>query len=273
VERQPDAPPLRLTVLGSGTLLPDDQRRSPCHFIEAGDARLLLDCGSGALHGFDRHRVPWRTLTHLALTHFHTDHVGDLAPLLFALRHGVRPEREEPFVLLGPPGLHAFLGHLSAAHGDFIARPGFPLQVVELPRSGHWEEPGGAFLLRVHPTPHTESSVAYRVERGGASVGYTGDTGPSDALGAFLSGAELLVAECGVDDPPPVESHLSPRTVAELARRVAPQLLVLTHLYPPLRPHKVAALVRAAGYDGEVVVALDGTSVDVGAGWAVLRAG
>jgi len=263
---------MRYTVLGSGTLLPDDRHHSPAHLVETASVRLLLDCGSGTLHGFDRHRVAWRGITHLAISHFHTDHVGDLAPLLFALRHGVRPGREAPLHLLGPPGTRGLVERLAGAHGDFVTDPGFPLEVVELPRAGRWEDPRGGFLLHTHPTPHTRESIAYRVEAGGETVGYTGDTGPSDELGAFFRGASLLVSECSLADPPELDTHLSPRSVARLAREASPDLLLLTHVYPPLRPHKVPGLVREAGWEGRVEVAMDGTVVEASGGNAVLAA-
>ena len=98
---------MRLTILGSGTLLPDPLHQSPAHFLEFGDVRLLLDCSSGVLHGMARERLWWRGLSHLLVTHFHTDHVGDLAPILFALEHGVHPQREEPLV---PCSAHAGSG-------------------------------------------------------------------------------------------------------------------------------------------------------------------
>jgi len=262
---------MRFTVLGSGTLLPDHRRHSAAHLVEAEDARLLLDCGFGTVHGFDRHRVGWRGLTHVALTHFHADHFADLAPLLFALRHGVRPEREDPLVILGPAGVRERVERLAAAYGDFVLDPGFPVEVVELSAPASWEDPGGRFRLSAHPTPHTDVSVAYRVDaEDGAAAGYTGDTGPSEKLGEFFAGVRLLVSECSLADPPSLDTHLSPAGVAELARAVSPDLLLLTHLYPPLRPHRVPKLVQGAGYAGRVLVAEDGTSVEVGEGRAEL---
>jgi ribonuclease BN (tRNA processing enzyme) len=264
---------MNVTVLGSGTLLPSEQHRSPAHLVEAGDARLLLDCGSGTLHGFDRHRVAWRRITHVAISHYHTDHVGDLAPLLFALKHGVRPPREEPLHLLGPPGFRAFVQRLAAAYGGYVTDPGFPLHVVELGRADVWEDPEGRFTLRCHGTPHTEESVAYRVSHADGDVAYTGDTGPSEALGDFFAGVELLIAECSLEDPPSMDTHLSPATLAAVAGRAGPDLLVVTHLYPPLRPHRIPQLLEAAGYAGKLVVAQDGTRVVVGEGRARLVEG
>ncbi len=99
-------------------------------------------------------------------------------------------------------------------------------------------------------------------------MGYTGDTGPSPSLGRFLQGSAAMIAECSLTDPPEMDAHLSPATLAELAREAEPDLLVVTHPYPPLDPDAVAGLVRDAGYGGEVVVAWDGTAVDVEGGTA-----
>jgi ribonuclease BN (tRNA processing enzyme) len=196
--------------------------------------------------------------------------VGDLAPLLFALRHGVRPGREEPLLILGPSGLAAHMDALAQAHGVYVREPGFPVEVVELTPGGRWVDPAGRCTLRAHATPHTSSSLAYRVETAAGALGYTGDTGPSGELGTFFGGVHALVAECSLADPAAMDAHLSPRSLAVLAQAAAPALLVVTHLYPPLRPHKLPGLLRAAGYAGPTVVARDGTTVEIAEGAARL---
>jgi ribonuclease BN (tRNA processing enzyme) len=249
-----------VTILGSGTLLPDDARRSPAHLVEAARFRLLLDCGSGTVHGMARDEVAWRDLTHVAVSHFHTDHTGDLAPLLWALRHGAEG-REAPLVLLGPPGMARLVRALAEAHGEFVLDPGFPVEVVELARHDRYVDGDAGLDLRTHPARHTEEAVAFRVAAEGLSMGYTGDTGPHPPLGVFFRGVDLLVAECAVRDDRELEIHLSPRSVAALLRDARPGVAVLTHLYPELDPGRVADLVRDAGFTGEVRVARDGLRI------------
>lgn len=262
---------MRLTILGSGTLLPDDRHRSPAHWVEVGGSRILLDCGSGALHAMARERLWWKAISHVALTHFHTDHTGDLAAVLFALEKGVRPAREEKLTLLGPVGLRDRLEGLARAHGSFVLEPSFPLDVLELSPDGEHHAP--EFTLRAHAARHSEGALSYRLDAADGSVGYTGDTGPTETQGAFFAGVDVLIAECSQPDPPTLGGHLSPSAVATLAVAARPSLLVLTHLFPQLRPHKLPDLVREAGWDGEVVVARDGTAVEVRAGEARLVEG
>ncbi len=183
---------------------------------------------------------------------------------LFASAYGIDPPPREPLTILGPHGLSAFLEALGEAHGTFIGDPGFPLEVVELGGRDEWHDMDASFTLRTQESRHTEVSLAARVECDGVALAYTGDTGPSASLGAFLAGAQVLLAECSLPDPPPVDRHLSPRGVADLARTVAPELLVLTHVYPLLALDDLPGLVRDAGWPGPTVVAHDGLSVEMG---------
>jgi ribonuclease BN (tRNA processing enzyme) len=254
---------LRVTVLGSGTLLPDDRRRSPGHLVEAPDAQILLDCGSGTLHGLAREGKDWFGITHVVLSHFHTDHTGDLAPLLWAWKHGRGEGRPPDRVLVGPPGLGMMVEAMAKAFGPHVLEPGGPLEVVELERSARWDDARWSLTLRSHPTPHTPESVAWRVETGGAAVGYTGDTGPSPELGAFMAGVDLLIAECALPDDEATDNHLTPRSAAELGVAADPGTLVLTHFYPGVDIARLPDLMRARGYTGSVHAAYDGLGVDV----------
>ena len=251
-----------LTILGSGTLVPDAERRSAAHHLKTGSASLLMDCGSGTLHGLAEHGVEWERLTHVAISHFHNDHVGDLAALLFAFKHGTAVPRTMPLTLLGPPGFRRVLEGLAAALGEHVLHPGFDVDVVELDRHGVFAEAGGAFTLRCFPTPHTDESVAFAVEGPWGSLGYTADTGPSAEVAQFLSGSGVLIAECALTDPPEVEFHLSPRGLAEIAGVVGPDLLVVTHVYAPQAPSEAVKRVRER-YAGRTVAAVDGLRVRI----------
>ena len=251
-----------LTVIGSGTLVPSAERSSPCHLLAGGDTLLLLDAGPGAVHGLARHGKPWWSVSHLVLTHFHTDHFADLPHLLFALKWAAPSSRTRPLHVLGPPGLHGRIEALGTAHGEFIANPGFPVVYEEVAREGTWTD--GSIAVRFAPARHTDHSVAVRAELDGGTLGYTGDTGPDPALGGFFAGSEVLVSECALVDQATMETHLSPASVATMACAANPGTLVLTHLYPPLDAASVPGLVRAAGYSGRVVCARDGQEFTIG---------
>ncbi len=252
-----------MTVLGSGTLVPDAHRSSAAHLIQRPGVMVLLDCGTGTVHGFARLGLPWQDLTHVAISHFHADHVGDLAGLLMALKHGTGGGRTSPLTLLGPPGFGGFLHRLATVFGERLLDPGFPLVVRELQQGVPFEDREADFRLSAHPTPHTAESVAYRWEGPDGVVGYTGDTGPSAEVAGFLGECDVLVSECTLDDPPGLGLHLSPARVADLARVARPDTLVLTHVSPPLTPEDAVRKVRDSGYTGRLLAGHDGLTLEV----------
>ncbi len=210
--------------------------------------------------------LPWYTLNHIFITHFHTDHVGDLAYLLFVLKHGKPAPRLGGLELLGPEGLEDHLEALSQAHGEHILNPGFPLTVRELRDGETWESPTGDVRLLTRATPHTDNSLAVRVETGHGTVGYTGDTGPAPDLAHLFRKCEVLVAECSNPDGAEVPNHLTPGGLATLARTAGPKVLIPVHSYPPLDPESIAGQLAAAGFQGKVLTGWDGLGLDLADG-------
>jgi ribonuclease BN (tRNA processing enzyme) len=149
---------LRLTTIGTGTVALSPRRACAGTYIESGDLRLLIDCGSGVLRRIAELGMPWQSITHVALTHFHIDHHGDLPTLVFAWRYGMLPRRSEPLEIIGPPGTVALLDRLTAAYGEWVTAPGFPLAVRELPQ-GDTTGIAGVTLASC-AVPHTPESVA-----------------------------------------------------------------------------------------------------------------
>lgn len=253
---------MQLVVVGSGTAVPHPERVGSAHYVEAVGARVILDCGPGAVHHLARFRLPWPELTHVLLSHFHTDHIADVPTLLFGLKHGLEAPRETPLEVIGPPGTRELLDRFAAAYGDYVLEPGFDLRVREAAPPTVLELCPGV-LARVIATPHTPESQGYRIETRGAALGYTGDTGFGEELAGGMEGVDVLLTECSLPDDSGMESHLTPSTAAALARIARPRQLLLTHLYPQVERQDVPALVRSAGWDGPVRVVHDGLRVSL----------
>jgi len=253
---------MQLTVLGSGTVAPSASRTAPAHWLSTGDVRLLLDCGSGALHRAASFGLPWYDLTHVALTHYHADHWTDLPLLLFAMRWGHEPMRVEPLQVIGPAGLGERLEALSKAFGQWVLEPGYPLHLKEI-RPGESVRLDNGIQLESHPTPHTEESVAYAVRSGDQRMVYTGDTGPSEKLAAWAVGCDLLLCECSLPENRAIDIHLTPTQAGQLAAEARAGSLVLTHFYPPVESPDPATIAGAV-FNGEVVAASDGDQFVIG---------
>lgn len=251
---------MRLTILGSGTCVPSGARNSSGYWVEAGDRLVRLDCGAGTVHAMGRYDLPWERLSHQVISHFHIDHVGELPALLFAFKYGRETKRSEPLTLVGPAGLEFLLQGLVGLYKMRLLEQEFPLELRELEPGGSLDLGGGA-SLRVAKTPHTGESLAVRIDAGGRSLGYTGDTSPSDELADLFRGVDLLVAECSFVDDNKGTPHLRADDVAALAKAAGARRLVATHFYfDPERERLADRLAR--GFAGEITIAADGLTVD-----------
>lgn len=250
-----------LTTLGTGTVVPEPHRRCAAHLVSTGDVRMLLDCGPGAVHRMAEADVDWRTLTHLAITHFHNDHIGDVPMLFFAWKHGMRPSRSLPLDVIGPAGTARLLAGMGI-FGDHVTRPPFPIRVQECD-GGESMTLSNSVHLRCERTPHTDVSLAFRIEDGSASASYTGDTGESEQVARFAAGSDVLLAECSLPESDAMATHLTPVQLARMARLARPRLLVVTHCYPQLDRRQVPWLLREGGWAGATHVARDGDQFDV----------
>jgi ribonuclease BN (tRNA processing enzyme) len=253
---------MKLTILGSGTVVPDGERNSSGYFVEAGKARVMMDCGAGTVHALARYGLDWEAMSHLFISHFHVDHIGELASLFFAFRHGMKSSRREPLTLVAPHGIERLIHHLKAAFGERLFTPSFPLRIHEM-------APGESFvldedcILTVAKTPHTDESLAVRIQQGGRSISYTGDTDYCESLERFFQGTSLLVAECSFPEPKAEVRHLAIDEVARLANRAKAESLLVSHFYFPVDEERLKKQLRAT-YAGNIWIGKDGMSLNIG---------
>ena len=253
---------MELVTVGTGTVAPSPVRAGPCHWVGRGGLKILLDCGAGSLHGLAVCGLPWSEVTHVVLSHFHPDHYGELPMLVFALRHASVPPRQDPLVILGPPGTVRLVKALAEGYGKWLLDPGFPIGILDV-RSNEPFPLDGEVSLETCPVPHTPESVAVGLSAPEGRLVYTGDTGPSAELARWASGCDLLLAECSLPEGGALDIHLTPERAGDLAREAGARCLVLTHFYPPVETSDPAR-AAATRFAGPVTAARDGDRFIIG---------
>lgn len=248
-------PAISLTVLGSGTCELRPQASSPAYLVEAGKTRLLLDLGQGALRRLMEEARDPADLNAVLLSHHHLDHIGDLLPLLFALKYDPRLASRADMVLAGHPALSPVLEGLEGVFGDWI-RPACP------PLTRRFLAPGeeldlGPVRVRTEAAEHMASSLAFRIEHQGASLVYLGDSQAGEDLTYFAAGADLVIAHCAGSDEAPKPQHLYPEAAGRLAREAGAGGLLLSHLYSGVDGQQALASARRQ-FTGTVALAYDG---------------
>ena len=254
---------MRLTVLGSGTSVPHPRRSSSAHWLEAAGGTLMLDISATAVHRAAQEGFDWAGLDAVWVSHFHLDHVGGLAPFLFGTKYAPQTQgRRKPLRVYGPRGLEKLLRAFDEAGSYRLFEQPFPLEVLEVSPRAEFEFFGG-LRAEAFSTPHTGESLAVRLrDSDGATLVYTSDTGPTDALAEFARGAGLFLMECSFFRATPVETHLVLEDAMRLARLAAPRRVMLAHLYPEWDGVDIAA-EAAKLWDGETVEARDGLRLEI----------
>ena len=261
---------MRVTFLGTGSAMPTGERYQTGLLVESGDRRLLVDCGSGALHGLSATPVGYEGIDGVLLTHHHLDHVSDLMPLFKA--RWLAGATEEPLPVVGPPGTRDLLDGLFSVHEYMQDRLDLDVREVE---PGSFSVAG--FDVEATETVHSMYCLAYRFSGRGGGDGegatdgddggdftFSGDSEAFEDLAAFADGSAVLAHDCSFPDEVDVSNHPTPTQLGEVLAGHDYGTVYLTHLYPHTDgKHDEMLASLGEHYDGDVRFASDGLTVEV----------
>jgi len=247
----------QLIILGSGTGIPLSHRASPSLLLTTGNGAVLFDMGPGTLRQLSRVGVAHHRIVLIFITHFHPDHTADLVHLLFATKNPRVLEKREPFMIVGPTGVKAFVERLQWAYGKWLDVPPALMRIVELDIQKPCRERFLGLEIQSQPLTHTAQCLAYRVwYTEGKSFVYSGDTGCCPEMIDLAHGCDLLILEASLPEGEGVEGHLTPSQAGRIASLAKAPRLALTHFYPEVLATNITNQCRRT-YAGELVLGRD----------------
>ncbi len=250
---------MRLTFLGTGSAMPTGERNQTGLLLEAGETRLLVDCGSGVLHRLAETEAGYEGVDTVLLTHHHIDHVSDLAALMKAKWLA----GSTSLVVAGPPGTRDLVDGLLSVHAYMQDRLDLSVREVS---PGSFNLAG--FDIEAMETRHSMMCHAYRLSAAGTEgdddITISGDTEAFAELADFADGSDVLVHDCSFPDEVDVSNHPTPSILGETLADHEFGTVYLTHLYPHTRGKRQEMLDSlATSYDGEARFARDGLTVQM----------
>lgn len=274
---------VKITLLGTGSPIPDSARAGPSTLVETADAKFLVDCGRGVLMRLNAAGViPPFLNGGVLVTHLHSDHLTDLNDVVTT--HWVMSPQPTTLRIYGPPrlqevvdGLLAMLGpdmeYRLAHHEDLTWRP--QIEVHEVAPGDSFEV--GTTVVKVGRTDHrpVEPTIAFRIEERDRSVVLGGDGVPCDGLDELCQDADAYVQTVLREDivkmvPNPrfqeiLDYHSSVEQAAQTAKRAGVKTLVLTHYIPGIPPgaEDEWRALAAQHFDGPIVLGDDLTSLEL----------
>ena len=247
---------MKLTVLGcSGSMAGPDSPASG-YLVEQDGYQLLMDMGNGAFGALQRHVAP-HEVDAIILSHLHPDHCIDMTSYIVTLRYGPdRPTRRIP--LYGPAGTK----HRIEAAYDPVGRKLGLHELFEFSTPAPTQL--GPFAVTFALVNHPAVAYAIRLEAGGRTLVYSGDTGQSDALVELAAGANALLCEASfsITDVYVPDLHLTGRQAGEHAARAGVEQLIVTHVQP-WNSREAAVTEASAVFDGTTVAATPGAVFEI----------
>ncbi|MEP1422015.1 MAG: MBL fold metallo-hydrolase [Erythrobacter sp.] len=287
---------LHIGLCGTGSPMPNIDRAGPCNIVIAGKQMFIVDVGEGGARNISLMGVNAGDADALLLTHFHSDHLDGMGPLM--LNHWIRGSNAAPLPVYGPVGVEAIVDGFNAAyatddtyrtahHGEEVAPSaggGAEARPFEMEGDSSVILESSGLTITAFRVAHEpiDPSVGYRFDYAGRSVCISGDTIRSPNLERVCTGADVIVHEAlqtamvtqmqetleaqGNANTAKVmfdikDYHTSPEDAAKSAQVAGTKMLVLSHLVPPLPSSFLypAFLGDAEDhFDGPIVVGEDG---------------
>jgi ribonuclease BN (tRNA processing enzyme) len=247
----------RITILGSGTCVPS-LVRNPCSFLmQTGGENLLFDCGPGVMRRLLEVGVSIFDVSVIFLSHFHPDHIGELASFLFAMKYPRPSGQKQPLTIVAGRGFGIFFDRLKTVYGNGIVLPPDLFKIIELDTDKPDRHSFAGYTVTTMPVVHRPESLAYRiVDAQGNILVYSGDSDVCDGLKRIATDADLMICEAAVPDDQKVDGHLTPSLAGGIAQAAAVKRLVLTHFYPACEAADIENQCRST-YNGPIVLAQD----------------
>jgi len=244
---------MRVVLLGTGTPNAEVDRWGPAAAVVVGGRSYLVDCGSGvvrrangAAEKYGIEALQLANLRRLFVTHLHSDHTVGLADLI--LTPWIEG-RDAPLEVYGPRRTGRMVEHLLAAYDEDVQlrihgrqpinTEGYKVNVHEIEEGVVYEDALVKVTAQRVGHGSWEQAFCYRFEGADRVVVVSGDRGPEPDIAEFASGCDILVHEVysvkGFAGRVKVwqdyhsQAHTSSLELGELAQKVQPEVVVLTH--------------------------------------------
>lgn len=276
---------ISILVLGSGGPEINDQRASSSYLIAfKGDAKLLLDVGSGSHTNFERSKHSFNGIEGILLSHLHTDHSADLPAYI---KGSYFTNRSKDLAVIGPngnnlvPSTTVFLERLFGKEGAFsylhdYLEPGAESYLItgqNTHTNGSSNKKAtftiGDFTVAAMAVNHGPiPAVAWQINLGNCRIVYLGDTSENvNKLAAFAYKADLLIAHNAIPDHAgriAKNLHITPQQIIPISKQSQAKRVLVSHFMKRTEDERAALQERLVKEGaGQVYMASDLMTVDL----------
>lgn len=224
---------MKLTIIGCSDAFGSGGRLQTSFHAAYDGGEFLIDCGATTLLGLEREGLHPNRIGAIFITHLHGDHFSGLVWwLIHALHMG---KRTAPLTITGPAGIEARFTAAAEAlfPGSTQTRRPFVMSFLEYAEGTPLQVNGVTVTPFEVSHPSGAPPYALRIEAGGRTVSFSGDTEWVDSLVPAAKGADLFIAECFAFETP-ARYHMSWQIIRENLPRIDAKRILLTHMGPDM---------------------------------------
>ena len=218
-----------VTVLGSGTFIPNLKKNASGYLLELADKKIIIDCGSGTLLQLEKlGKELYKELDYIFITHLHPDHTSDLAALMQVLEWFPNSGRKKELVLVGPKGTNDFYDKFLLPIIGPNENKKFKITVQEIKERLSFAD----FRVETLKAKHPGNCLIYKFSTDQKKLVYSGDTGYVPKMVEFAQDADVLILECTHPsrEKNGWDGHLNAEQCAKIAKESNSKQLILSHL-------------------------------------------
>jgi ribonuclease BN (tRNA processing enzyme) len=238
-----------VTLLGTGDAFASFGRSQAGYLIDGPAGRILMEAGPCLMQALKGNGVSPDSFDLLLISHLHGDHFGGLPFLILDYMWETR--RKKVLTIAGPAKLEERTWSLMRT-----MFPHFELDKIKHKLKFVVLEPGtsarlGKFKVSAIRSPQTKPdiSLSLRVDGGGKSIVFSGDSGWNDELVDLSDGADLFLCECTYFESAHLKFHLNYPLLAANREKFKVRRMVLTHLGREVLSRE-DEIALEMGYDG-----------------------
>lgn len=248
---------IRLTIIGSGSMVPTKERNPAGFLLEIDNRKILLDCGHGTIRRLVDYGFNLQDIDLVFISHFHTDHFADA----FSLIHSrfvddlYNKRKHKKILYLGPKNTSS---NFKSWRKIFWPEPNeqYPVKFKE----GANRLTFGNIQIETFVVKHVNwfQSIGIVIKYINKKLVYTGDIGSDhnfDDLIKTVSNSDLLITEASYEKPTP--NHFTVEQVKKLKLKANVKKVLIFHLRPQTEKRTKHLLSRQK----DIIIKKDGETL------------
>ena len=241
---------MEITILGSGTFIPELKRHCSSYLLNVKNQRIIFDFGRGTLDSLIKLNADLYSLDKIFISHIHSDHSAELIDFIsFIMCNPEKKKLRNFYTIYGPKGTRKKIRLLMKI---------FDISKKNIRRLNLKELKSGDIIkyknikIKCFNAEHDGPSLAFRIEADKKVICYSGDSAYCKSILEACKNADLAILESTL---PKLSTHMGGEDAGKTAKEANVKKLILTHI---ARSYLNNAKKEARRhYKGKVIIAKD----------------